>query len=65
MEYEEAYYYFAVFLGKRMKHTADYEEGFGGWEVFFSEAEEGKTEGFDTFQSYQLDRMLRRLLEVE
>ena len=60
MEYEEAYYYFAVFLGKRMRRTANYEEGFGGWEVFWSEAEDGKTEGFNAFEGYELEMAIRR-----
>jgi len=59
MEYEEAYYYFAVFLGKKMKHIANYEEGLG-WEVFWSEVEDGKTEGFNAFEGYELEMAIRR-----
>ncbi|RLF10443.1 MAG: hypothetical protein DRJ69_03105 [Thermoprotei archaeon] len=61
MEYEEAYYYFAIFLGKKMKHIADYDEGMGGWEVFWSEAEDGKTEGFNAFEEwrYKLEMAIR------
>ena len=52
MEYEEAYYYFAIVQGLRQKHYASWDEGWG-WECFWSEALEGKTDGgffgyFDT-----------------
>jgi hypothetical protein len=61
MKYEEAYYYFAVFLGKEMKHIANYEEGFGVWEVFWSNAKYGKTEGFSTCSDYALGIALKKL----
>ena len=60
MKYEEAYYYFAVVLGKKMNRTANYLEG-TCWEAFWSEAGDGKTEGFNAFESYKLHQALKDL----
>ena len=53
MKYEEAYYYFAVFLGRVMQRTASWDMG-SGWEVFWAEKRHGKTDGWDAFSKFSL-----------
>lgn len=59
MEWEEAYYYFAVFLGLKKKQFANYDEGLC-WEAFWSETEEGKTTNDYIFETYDFGVALRK-----
>ena len=64
MEFEEAYYYFTVFLGLKKKQFANYDEG-TEWEAFWSETEEGKTHNDYVFDSYPLYLELRKQPDIE
>lgn len=47
MEYEEAYYYFAVVQGLKMKYYRAWTfDLVTGWEAFWADSDKGKTEGW-------------------
>jgi len=64
MEWEEAYYYFAVFLKLKKKQYADYDEG-TVWEAFWSGTEIGKTNNDYIFDIYPLHMELRKRLNTD
>jgi hypothetical protein len=48
MEYEEAYYYFAVVQGLKMKNYRVFDfDQVTGWEAFWADSGKGQTEGWD------------------